>query len=301
MAASGNYIVESDVDNWPVAVDATEDFATTAVDIVNDKITVANDIATCTELKFSSTGAVPSPLVVGTAYYAINIDATHIKVAATPVLAAAGTAIDLTDVGSGTHTLDIGSGSSEAERQEVIDRAEQLIENVTKDYFYAKSFVVYRDGNNKDKLFLGLVPDILSVSEVLLFGVELSSTWYTFDNNSIYLDPEAATGDELPELLLRLKYETKLFPKGMGNVKVTGTCGWSACPAAIKQAAIILCRYENDNTLYSAHDSDLKSEKLGDYSYTLQDNVSSRDVTGIGVIDRLLRKYIRKKPMMGAV
>ena len=169
MAASGNYIVESDVDNWDTAIDATEDFATTDVVIATEKITVTNDIPTCTELKFSSTGEVPAPLVTGTVYYAINVDATHIRVALTPVLAAAGTAINLTDVGSGTHTLDIGSGASETERQEVIDRAEQLIEKITKDYFYVKAFEIYRNGNNKDKLFLGLVPHILRQQRVTSF------------------------------------------------------------------------------------------------------------------------------------
>jgi len=242
---------------------------------------------------------VPAPLVTGTIYYAINVDATHIKVASTPVLAAAGTAIDLTDVGSGTHTLDIGSGSSEAERQEIIDRAEQLVESITHDYFYAKDFVVYRNGNGKDKLFLGFIPNILSVTEILLSGIELSSSWWTFNTNSVYLDPEAVTGDELPELLLRLKYKTRLFPKGMGNIKVTGTYGWTSCPVAIKRAVIMLCRYENDETLYTVHSGDIKSEKLGDYSYTLFDNVSVAGFTGIDAVDKLLKNYIRKKPIMG--
>jgi len=295
MVASGNYIVASDVDNWPVSVEATEDFETTAIDTSTDKITVANDIATCTELKFSSTGAVPSPLVVGIVYYAINVDATHIKVATTPVLAAAGTAIDLTDVGSGTHTLDIGSGSSETERQEVIDSVEHLVEKITRDYFYEKDFVIYRDGNGKDKLYLGLTANILSVSEVLLFGVELSSSWYTFDNDSIYLDPDVVTGDELTELLLRMRYETNLFPKGTGNVKITGTYGWLSCPAAIKRAAVILCRYENDETLYTKYD-DFVSEKLGDMAQSRGDK---KYLTGIQEADRILRNYIRKKPMFG--
>jgi len=295
MVASGNYIVASDVDNWPVSVEATEDFETTAIDTSTDKITVANDITTCTELKFSSTGAVPSPLVVGIVYYAINVDATHIKVATTPVLAAAGTAIDLTDVGSGTHTLDIGSGSSETERQEVIDSVEHLVEKITRDYFYEKDFVIYRDGNGKDKLYLGLTANILSVSEVLLFGVELSSSWYTFDNDSIYLDPDVVTGDELTELLLRMRYETNLFPKGTGNVKITGTYGWLSCPAAIKRAAVILCRYENDETLYTKYD-DFVSEKLGDMAQSRGDK---KYLTGIQEADRILRNYIRKKPMFG--
>lgn len=296
MAASGNYIAESDVDNWLSVVAATEDFATTAVDIATEKITVVNDIATCTEIQFSSTGEVPAPLVTGTIYYAIRVDATHIKVALTPVLAAAGTAIDLTDVGSGTHTLDIGSGSSDTERQEVIDRAELLIEKITKDYFYVKAFEIYRDGNANDKLFLKLIPDVLSVTEILISGIELATTWWTYNTNSVYLDPEASIVAELPELMLRMKYKQKLFPKGMGNVKITGTYGWSACPVAIKQAVIILCRFENDETLYTKYD-DLVSDKLGDM--TQNRGADKKFLTGLMEADRLIREYIRKKPMMG--
>lgn len=302
MAASGNYIVESDVDNWPFAVTVTEDFETTAVNITTDKITTVNDIATATEIRFSSTGALLAPLVTGTIYYAIRSGATAIKVALNAIDAAAETAIDLTNVGSGTHTLDVnGSGSSESDRQEVIDRSEQLIERITRDYFYSKAFIMYFDGNGKDRFFLGLVPDILTITEILLSGIELDSSWWTYNTESVYLDPEVATGDDLPELLLRLKYRRSIFPRGMGNLKITGTYGWSTCPAAIKQATIMLCRYENDYTLYESYDTNLKSEKLGDHSYTLAENISVNDTTGVTIVDARIRNYIRKKPIMGAI
>jgi len=297
MAAAGNYIVESDVDNWPVVVDATETFATTDVDVSTEKITVTNDVATGTELRFSSTGVLPAPLVTGVVYYAINVDATHIKVATNPVDAAAGTAINLTDVGSGAHTLDIGSGSSEANRQVVIDRVEQLIENLTYDYFYSKAFSIYHDGNNQDVLVLNLRPHILTVTEILILGVALNTSWYTYDINSVYLDPESATGGiDDPELLLRLKYKKGLFPKGTNNIKITGTYGWLTCPPAIKYAAIILCRYENDETLYTAYD-DVVSDKLADAAYS---RGTKKFLTGVHEVDKLIRNYIRKTPMLGA-
>lgn len=300
MAASGNYIVESDVDNWPIVKSVDEDFAIGAVDTTNNQITlITNDVPTCTEIRFSSTGAVPAPLETGVVYYSIYVSSKVFKVAETPVLAAAGTPIPLADVGSGTHTVDIGSGVSETERQEVIDRAEQLIENITRDYFYEKDFVVYRDGNGKDRIFLKFIPHVLDVTEIKLSGIELDDSYWTFDINSVYLDPEVAVG-ETAEMMLRASQYTKLFPKGMKNVKVTGTYGWSACPVAIKRAAILLCRYENDETLFEAHSSgDLKSEKIGDYSYTIADGMSSKSTIGIDEIDKLLKNYIRKRPMMG--
>ncbi len=296
MGAEGNYIVESDVDNWPTAVDTSETFATTAVVIATDRITVVNDIATCTELQFSSTGEVPAPLVTGTIYYAIRINATTIEVATTAVLAAAGTAVNLTDVGTGTHTLDVGDGSSTTERQETIDAAETLIEQTTHDYFYSKAFVEYFNGNGKNRLSLGLIPTILTVTEILLSGVELISSWYTNNDNAVYLDPETTGGADTAESYYRSSRKKGMFPRGNGNIKITGTFGWSSCPIAIKKAAIVLCRFENDNTLYTSYD-DLSSEKIGEQQWVR--GVAKKYLTGIQEADRLIHKYIRNKPVFG--
>jgi hypothetical protein len=57
----------------------------------------------------NSGGAVPAPLAVNTTYYGIYVDANSYKLAATYSDAIAGTAIDLTDAGSGSHTATIGS------------------------------------------------------------------------------------------------------------------------------------------------------------------------------------------------
>ena len=75
------------------------------VDTGTEIITVSLDIATGQEIRFTTTGVIPDPLVVGTVYYAIRVDATHIKVATTLTLALAGTAIDLTTQGTLVHTL----------------------------------------------------------------------------------------------------------------------------------------------------------------------------------------------------
>lgn len=72
---------------------------------VDEKITIAFDITTGQEIRFTTTGGLPSPLVAGTVYYAIRVDATHIKVATTLTLALAGTAVDLTTQGTLVHTL----------------------------------------------------------------------------------------------------------------------------------------------------------------------------------------------------
>jgi len=266
------------------------------------------------------------------------------------------------------------SAYTEAQKLAAIQRVETLIEQLTKDYFYIKSFSVTLNGNGKNQLFLGLIPDILSVTEVKLSEVALGTGLFSYDESSIFraalataqckavedvtlsgTDPVQIdltshgfiTGETVrlvsmtgitPSLngeygltkvdentftlnstdssdysgtfssgtacfatLAELHYLTDetcdgVFPKGTKNVKITGTYGWSSCPAGIKQAAVILCRHENDETLYTAY-SDLDSERLGDYSYSRKEKY----LTGILEADRLLKNYIRKKPILGAV
>jgi len=96
-----------------IAFSTTEDFAVGAVDTTNNKITVTNDIPTGTEIKFSSTGVLPTPLEADVSYFAIRVDATHIRVAPTPENAERDVPFKLDDQGSGTHTLDIGDGYTE--------------------------------------------------------------------------------------------------------------------------------------------------------------------------------------------
>jgi len=268
------------------------------------------------------------------------------------------------------------SGVTDAVQLTTIQIVETLIEQLTHDYFYAKDFSLVFNGNGKNQLFLGLIPNILSVTEIKLSEVALSTSLFSFDEDSVFraalataqckaiegvtlsgTDPISInitghgfiTGETArlismvgisPSLdgeygvtkvdvdnftlngtdssdysgsftsgtacfatLAELHYLTDetpdgYFPKGTKNVKITGTYGWASCPAAIKQAAIILCRFENDATLYTGY-SEFESERLGDYSYKRPSG--QKYLTGILEADRLLKNYIRKKPIMGAV
>lgn len=395
MTASGNYIIESDVDNWDMPVGLGEEFATGAVTVATDIITVTHDIPTGTEIWFTTTSALPAgleldtlyytkresettikvcnsamnadagtaiditdagtgthtiwinmtetfattdvtiatdiivvsssidtgaklrfassestpdlpdPLVEGTAYYAINVSSTSIKVAVSPALASAGTQIDITDAGTGTHTIFVGEGQTEWDRQQIINGIESYINILTKDYFVSTAFVIYRNGNGKDYLDLSLIPDILTVTEIKIAGIVLTTSWWTYNTEAVYIDPEAVTGDagDVAELLLRLRYNNRLFPKGMGNIKITGTYGQSTIPVRVKKAAVILCKSDNDSSLYTTYSKQLKSEKLGDYSYTLVDSTGSASTskTGIDEVDDLLKEYVRHKPELGVV
>ena len=98
--------IEIKSDGVQGAADAT--IAVGDVDFANNQITITIDIPTGEGIKFTTTAAdLPDPLVVGTLYYAIRVDATTIKVASTLALANAGTPIVLTDAGTGTHTVTV--------------------------------------------------------------------------------------------------------------------------------------------------------------------------------------------------
>lgn len=118
-------------------------------------------------------------------------------------------------------------GATEADKQAIIDRIEEWIEHLTHDCFYEKKFDVFLRGNGSDRLFLKLVPDILSVSEIEIAGVELPSDYWTWDKNSVYRDPAGATTSAELQWLLKQYKALGIFPaSSLSNIHVKGTVGW---------------------------------------------------------------------------
>lgn len=168
---------------------------------------------------------------------------------------------------------------SNADKKVLIDRIEQLVERITGDYFYAKSFDVKMNGNGKNRIFPSFRQDILSVANIYISEIEVSSTEWSYDEDSAFFSNAFETNG--------------VFPVGKNNVRLKGTLGWSECPKNIKQACIILCRNSNDSTLYTTYYRG--SEKLGDFGYSSDE----KTLTGIREADILIRPYVRKKPMIG--
>ena len=182
------------------------------------------------------------------------------------------------------------------QKKQLIQEQEALLEKITRDYFYSKAFIRELNGNNKDRLFLGFIPDILSVTKIELYGVELNSSYWTYDKNSVFIDLEHAAVSQAD--LKRLLKETEvyaLFPRGINNVRVTGTYGSSSCPREIRSAIAMMIEEFNDPTLY---DHWIKgSQSVGkDFSYTNPNKV----YTGIVNVDRILARNIKKKVSLQA-
>lgn len=79
--------------------------ATGAVNTGADTITVANVYTTGEPVRVRSSGGVPAGLTANTVYYAIYVSDTSIQLALSEANALAGTEIDLTTQGSGTHSI----------------------------------------------------------------------------------------------------------------------------------------------------------------------------------------------------
>jgi len=194
------------------------------------------------------------------------------------------------------------SGTTEEEQQEIIDKVEQIIDKVTGTKWGGEDFDIKLNGNGKNRLFLPLETDILTVTNVYVSCVELDSSWYTWDINSIYLDPcEAGAGSLSPELYYKLgeTMDSGIFPRGYNNIWVKGTMGEGTVPEAIKQAAVVLAKWENDPTLYT-YTGLKKSEKIGDYAYTNLATSEEDILTGIEEADFYLRLYIKRKAIIMA-
>lgn len=80
-------------------------FATTDVSAATNEITVGRRFQTGDPILFKTSGTLPGGLSTATTYYAINVSSTVIKVASSIDNADAGTAIDITSVGVGTHSV----------------------------------------------------------------------------------------------------------------------------------------------------------------------------------------------------
>jgi hypothetical protein len=99
----------------------SEIVAAGSVSFANDTFTVTRDYLTGEKVRLTTTGALPSPLVIDTDYYVIRVDATTIKLCSSLVNAYNGTAINLTDAGTGNHTVYLYSFQATMYQQQSVD------------------------------------------------------------------------------------------------------------------------------------------------------------------------------------
>lgn len=97
---TGNRVMDEIITQKDEAIETSEVHPDTEI------IDLSIDIPTGARIRFKTSAAdLPDPLVVDTIYWAIRDSENHIKVATSKANALAGTAIDITDTGTGTHKV----------------------------------------------------------------------------------------------------------------------------------------------------------------------------------------------------
>lgn len=180
------------------------------------------------------------------------------------------------------------------DKRDAVDLEEEKIETITKDYFYSAAFDIKINGNGKSQIFVNFYPDILTVTNVYVWAIEIDSALWTYDTRSVFLDFESAGGAWADfRALLKDWGSNVLFPRGTENVRIVGTRGQSSCPKEIRRAAAMLVMDRFDETLYD-HWREGQFGVGGDMSY----NNPKRIHTGIMAVDRILDRYTQRRPLL---
>jgi hypothetical protein len=212
----------------------TASASTDILTLTNPRITWS----TGDEVEVSTSGTLPTGLSASTVYYVIAVADLTIKLATSSANASAGTAIDLTSAGTGTHTIQ-KSITDDDLVQDALEDAASYIESWTGKIFEAETDTRYYRQEAVDWLTLYLDRDCLTVTE-LLEGDE-NATEITSAN--YWLLPRNA-GPPYRRIELKADSDYSWDWTTDGEISVTGTWGYSAsAPNDIRRAAVVLAAY----------------------------------------------------------
>ena len=147
--------------------------------------------------------------------------------------------------------------------QYLIEAVSAKVEKYCNRTFDITSYTEYYDGMYTPFIVLEQYP-LVSVSGVWLVD-EKQDVSYTYDMD--YIIPDYDTG---------LIKNNSNFPNGYKNVRISYTAGYSEIPDDLKLAIVKMVINEAQN---NSINSSMKSERLGDYSYTLKDDIEIDNVT----------------------
>jgi hypothetical protein len=190
--------------------------------------------------------------------------------------------------------INFPAGYDADDKREAVQLEEERIEKITHDFFYSKAFDIKINGNGKDQIFIPFMANVLTVTALYVWGISIDSAIWTYSERSVLLDLESSGGGWAEfRHLLKEWGSSVLFPRGLKNVRIVGTCGWSSCPMDIRKAAAMMVMDGFDETLYD-HWRAGSLSLGGDVSYSNPKRVH----TGILPVDRILDRYVRRRPMM---
>lgn len=236
------YITTSDLREY---LDLPGKSAFTAV-AATDLLTLTDDrtalsLQTGVAVRLTTTTTLPAPLSTSAVYFAIAQGIpTTLKLATTLTNAKAGTAIDITDTGTGAHSI-YRAASDEGILQDCIDDAESYINNETHRMFSAVSATRYfaEFDLEPDGLTLWFPDDLLTITT--LTNGDSSATIIPATEYVLYPRNESP-----PYHGIRLNYNSAYSWEWDTDywVSVAGMWGWSMNPPGdIRRATLRLAAF----------------------------------------------------------
>ena len=181
--------------------------------------------------------------------------------------------VSLADVKEALGILD---NSQDSYLTNLINRATDIIEKYCNGRRFKETTYTNEtyDGNGSQFLNLKHYPISAITSLQWRSGDFSSNNWDSIDSSMYtYLDIEGEI------------YYTGVFSRGIRNYRVSYTAGYSTIPNDLQQACITLISYLKNQTKTSG----MKSESLGEYSYTKDDDVQAT-ISKLG-LDEILNAY----------
>lgn len=158
--------------------------------------------------------------------------------------------------------------------------ARELIERFTRTHFDRYTATISVSGSGTQLLIL---PDWLATLTTIAFDGEDVTSTYTFKLGGY-----------------ALYCEDTVFPRGFRNITITGLWGrYKEVPEAVKEAVVELVKDCQDPS--RTEKNFIRSERLGDYSYTrARSGGESGRTTGNLRADELLKNFVVSRPLFSS-
>jgi len=198
---------------------------------------------------------------------------------------------------------------TDAEIQAALDEAEEMIERLLGDWFYAKAVTQLIDGNGLYELYF--FPEIpakcLSLTSIKEVDVDGSTVLFTYTENDDFTKYDhyirmfhLAQGYESPRVR---SFQGGRWPRGERNIQIVGSFGWTTTPAAIVKATKYLALESLLPGSTNLASQDTSQASWPDFTVTFRGD-SGRDgvyTTGYPEVDRWIQPYLNVVDMFMVV
>lgn len=195
--------------------------------------------------------------------------------------------------------------------QAAIDFASEYVDRITLKYFEARTETRYFDGNGSETLPLDMPIVTLTKVEWQQFG---ASPWIEQTLTEFKAYNRIPTDQYYPKIAIfrsnSWDIESRyfgVFPKGTLNIAVTGSWGWLekqadgtlVTPKQIKKIVKILAvawldQIGGGGLLSVLRSYGITEEKTDRHSYKLSAAMSGGSLTGIPIVDMILKRYMAR-------